>query len=86
MSDSNQEVLEATIKEQRRQLRWAWLNIGEGCRCIFDDEDNKIVEDSHCYIHGIYVEKDLFRELALSAPASDTGRGAWKWSTPNDAR
>lgn len=34
----------------RRQLRWAYAELG--CRCAFDERDIKTVEDSHCPIHG----------------------------------
>lgn len=41
------------ISDLRMQLRWAWAQLG--CRCIFDDQDEKIIEDAHCPIHGVYV-------------------------------
>jgi hypothetical protein len=38
------------IRELRLQLRWAWAKLG--CRCIFDHNHIKRVEDAHCPIHG----------------------------------
>lgn len=35
---------------QRKQLRNAWAKLR--CRCIFNDEDEKVAEDSHCPYHG----------------------------------
>lgn len=59
---------EAKAAVTRRQLRWAWLNLG--CRCIFDDADEKTHEDAHCAVHGVYTNKETFAEVhdALQQP------------------
>ena len=38
----------------RRQIRNAWAKLG--CRCIFNDKDEKIHEDGHCPYHGWYQQ------------------------------
>lgn len=37
----------------KKQLRWAWAKLN--CRCLFNDNDEKIHDDAHCPVHGVYT-------------------------------
>jgi hypothetical protein len=51
MSKTKAQVLE-DVALLRKQLRNAWAKLG--CRCIFNDQDEKIFEEPHCPYHGVY--------------------------------
>lgn len=42
----------AEWEAMRLQLRIAWAALG--CRCAFDDKNEKVREDAHCPVHGTY--------------------------------
>lgn len=45
-----------TVAELSVQLRWAWAKMG--CRCLFNDKSEKIHEDAHCPVHGVYITNE----------------------------
>lgn len=47
--------MSAELTTLRWQLRWAWAMLG--CRCVFNDAHEKIAEEPHCPVHGVYSDK-----------------------------
>lgn len=73
-----QEMDETVVTTLRKQLRWAWDKLG--CRCIFNENDEKILEDGHCPIHGTYdfiPESWNLRERLKTV--ENFARDVWEW-------
>lgn len=59
----------ASKKKLREQLMWAWDQLG--CRCVFDKETKKkINDDPHCPLHGIYTP-DNYWDVPLHQRLTD---------------
>lgn len=64
MQKTVRKAVEKETRELRWKLRWAWFQLG--CRCMFDDAHNKIAEDAHCPVHGVYLTRNSF--IAWNVP------------------